>query len=303
MLKRPSNFSWALLALTFAANLPAEIISSSLFSFPAKTEYVEYDSLASLRKLPGYKTLRQHFAGKPLEEAKAALGELGIPEEQVSELVVASAGNEYYGMLEGTFNGPSATIIGQRRGFAVKSLDNQLICPGGEMCLVFLEEGLAAFGTQRQLKNILEARQGIVPRLSSNPEVVALFNIHTEHRAPVRGVVWGAHLKSVISDMLTDWSGWKTDWSRLSTNVTAVSYSVSFDDQAHIAASLQCSSNTAASVLVQLLTALGSFQSANRPAGNSQASPSFPHVRADSAGSMVNLQADTPTPAATPTSR
>ncbi len=51
----------------------AGIVGDALFSFPAQTEYLEYDNLVALRKLPNYNTLRKEFSGKPLEEARIVL--------------------------------------------------------------------------------------------------------------------------------------------------------------------------------------------------------------------------------------
>lgn len=60
--------------------LYVDIISRALFSFPAQTGYVEYENLASLRILGNY-DLPQRFSGKPLQDVKIALSQLGIQED------------------------------------------------------------------------------------------------------------------------------------------------------------------------------------------------------------------------------
>jgi len=274
----------------------AGILADALLAFPVRTEYVEYDNLALLRNLPNYNVLRQEFSGKPLEEARIVLGQLGIRENQVDEIVTGSDAKVFYGIISGTFSGQLAAKTGKSRGYAVKLPESQAFCTGRETCVVFLEDSLAAFGSVVSLKEMLETRQGAKVRLSSNRNIAALIN-GTDANAPVRGVLWGTQLKSSISQLLQDWTGWKRDWSSLSANISGIGYGVRFDSKAHVSATLDCTSRTAAAVLIQMLDAVGAVQST--------AVVPFQNLQVSSSGSSVSLKADTAMPgaavAATPT--
>ncbi len=291
------NHQWALmavLALTFGATLGAEIIPEALLSFPAQTQYMEYDNLAALRKLPDYKTLRDRFSGRPLEDAKAALIRLSIAEDQVREIVSGSSSKAFYGVFEGTFSGQAAAIRGRQRGLAVNVSSTEAFCVQKGTCITFLDNSLAAFGTLAELREMLETRQGAMPRLTSNRNVVTLIE-NTDHQAPVRGVMFGAELNSTLADMLKESTGWNMDWSHLSSNITAMSYSVKFDAKAHVAATLQCASSTAAAILSQTVNAMGSLQSVS-----ASGSVPFQNLRVSSSGHVVDFKADTPLPGAVP---
>jgi hypothetical protein len=289
-------------ALSAARDLSAEIISEALLSFPSQTEYVEYDNLAALRTLPDYNTLRQRFSGKPLEDAKIALGQLGIHEDQVHEIVSGSSSTAFYGLVAGTFSGELVAKSARGKSAAAKVLENQAFCPGKGTCVVFLEDSLAAFGTLAELKDLLEARQGFLGRLNSNRKVVGLLN-STERRAPVRGVVFGGQLNTAISDMLQDLSGWNRDWSRLSANISAIGYSVKLDSKAHVSATLECTSGTAAALLVQMLSALSSLQSVTGSTGSSTAGMPFQNLQVSSSGNIVDFKTDTAIPNSAPAAR
>ena len=150
-----------LLLLTLATRAAkAEIISQALLSFPAQTQYLEYDNIARLRNLPDYPALRQRFSGKPLEDARVALRQLGIREDQVQEVVSGSSSSAFYVLIAGTFSEASA----KRHATATKLLDTHAYCPGKSGCVVFLEDSLAAFGTPSELKDIVQAHEGLIGR-------------------------------------------------------------------------------------------------------------------------------------------
>jgi hypothetical protein len=282
------------LLLCAGSGLRAQIVSDAMLTFPAQTEMVEYDNLAALRALPNYDTLRQRFSGKPLEQVKAALSKLGIPENQVTEIVVGSSPGAFYGLAGGTFNGSVVAKSAVKKGILpVKVDENQLFCPTGTVCLVFLEESVVAFGTSGQLKKMLESRQGVTARLGSRGSLVYLMN-KTDSRAPVRGVSSGSQLEASIKDALQDQSGMNIDWSQLSSNINAFGYSVSLDSIAHVTATLECKSQTTAVLLRQMLSALGGLQSMAAHAGKDAASMPFQNMQVSSSGNIIDLKMDAP---------
>ena len=132
--------------------------------------------------------------------------------------------------------------------------------------MLFLEDALAAFGTAEQLKLMLEARQGIFTRLSSNRSLMYLMD-KTDRHSPVRGIVYGSQLNTVLADALQDQSGLNLDWKSVASNIRAFGYSVSFDAKAHVEAILECKSATTAALVKQMLGAMGSLQTVAAKAG------------------------------------
>lgn len=281
-----------MLLLLAAGILRAEIVSQAMLAFPAKTESIEYDNLYELRRLPDYNALRQRFAGKQLDDAKAALAKLGVNELQVHEIVMGTSPAGFYGLVAGTFSSVQAMKTAQKNGIWPHAADNEKIfCPKGTSCVVFLEDSLAAFGALEQVKAILETRLGVMPRLGSNATVASLMS-STQSRFPVRGVVYGSQLTSVIADALQDGSGLHINWSQFTSNISAFSYSVSMDSKAHVVAKLVCKSPTTAGVLRQMLGALGGVQSV----ASKVSSMPFQNLEVSTSGDLVDLKMDTPLP-------
>ncbi len=286
------SFFFAILFLAFCFSLKANILGEALLSFPDGTEYFEYDNLTELRRLPSYPELRKNFSGPALEEARSVLGALGIPEEQVQEVITGEGtSNEFFGLLSGTFSARLATAGLKARRYGAKLLDTEVYCVGRGTCVVFLEDSLAAFGSVARLKNMLEVRRGILLRLSANRNAVRLIDT-TDRNAQVRGMLLGARLQSTITSALKEWSGRSLKPSELGVSVRAMSYSVHFDTEAHVSAAVECESATQASLLSHTLGALSTLQTLASPVMSGVAGLGLEHVKSSSSGDMVYLQAD-----------
>jgi hypothetical protein len=291
-----SPLTICLAALLAAYPLQAQILSAALLGFPDKTESIEYDNLYELHKLPAYPALRQRFSGKPLDQAKDALAQLGIDEMQVNEMVVGTSPGQFYGLLSGTFSASSAVSKAQKNGIAPLLIDSdRLYCPKGPVCVVFLEDSLAAFSTYDQLKVLLETRLGSLPRLNPKGVLASLIR-DTPPRSPVRGAVFGSELNSVLSDALQDESGLNLDWTKLTTNISAFSYAVDMDSRAHVVAKVVCQSAATAAVLHQALDALRGVQQAARKIGQDPASMPFQNLQVSASESVLDLTMDTRLP-------
>jgi hypothetical protein len=284
------------LSMLAAPTLCAEMVSTAMLTFPAKTESLEYDNLFELRRLPNYAALRQRFAGKQLDDAKAALAKLDIGEDQVHEIVMGATPSAFYGIVSGTFSAGTAKKTARKYGIFPHLIEAEpVFCPKGLTCIVFLEDSVAAFGSLEQLKSMLDARLGTVPRLSSNRLLNELLN-STPLNAPVRGVVYGSQLNSVIADALQDQSGMNIDWKPFSSNISAFGYSVSMDNKAHVTAKLQCKSPATAALLRQMLGALGGVQSAATKVGKDPDTMPFQNLQVSVSGDLLDLKMDTPIP-------
>jgi hypothetical protein len=285
-----------LLTLCATQGLCAEIIAEALLVFPAQTELLEYDNLAFLRNLPNYTNLRLRFSGTVLQQAKLALTELDIPEDQVDEIVLGTTPAATYGLVSGSFNGSLAAKIALKKGiFPLAVNHDELFCPGAGICLLFLENSLAAFGTSGQLRTMLEARQGVLTRLTSNRSLVALIN-KTDPRAPVRGVALGSQLNAVIASAFQDATGKEIDWLRYSNAISTFGYSVNLDSKAHVSATLECKTSMAAAMLRQMLSAWDGLQWLAVQAGKDPFSMPFQNMQVSSSDRIIELKMDASIP-------
>ncbi len=277
--------------------LNGEILSSAMLAFPAKTESLEYDNLSELRRLPNYTALKKRFAGAQLEDAQTALKKLNVSESEVHELVMGTSATAFYGLLSGTFSGSEAQKAAKKAGIWPHMIGREPVyCPkGAATCVVFLEDSLAAFGSLKDLNLILETRIGVNPQLLTNRSIVALMN-STPARDPVRGVVYGSQLTSVITDALHDGSGMNIDWKPFSANINAFAYSVVMDSRAHVTAKVLCKSATTAGVLRQMLGALNGVESVATKVGKDPDTMPFQNLQVSVSGEQVDLKMDTPVP-------
>jgi hypothetical protein len=290
------NVIIGLLAVCAGHGLRAEIIPEALLVFPAQTQSLEYDNLAVLRNLPNYSALRQRFSGTVLQQAKLAIAKLGIEEEQVDELIVGSTTAAFYGLFGGTFNGSLAAKVALKKGISPLRVNgDEIFCPGAGICLLFLEDSVAAFGTSEQLKTILEARQGIIARLSSNRNLINLIYA-TDWGAPVRGAAFGSRLGSVLPDAFTNIVGKDIDWVWYSAGISTLGYSVNLDDKAHVNAILECKTSTAATLLRQMLGAFAGLESLRVQVSKDPANMPFQNMQVSLSDRTIQLKIDMPIP-------
>ncbi len=292
---------WKIVLTVFLATgtsdrLDAEIVSEALLLFPAQTESLEYADLASLRSVPSYATLRERFSGTVVQQARLALSKLDIQEEQINEMVIGSMPGTFFGLMAGTFNGSVAARIAVRKGISTSMVSHDaIICPGAGICLLFLDDSLVAFGTSSRLKTLLEARQGIITRLNSNRSLVALMN-KTEAGAPVRGIAYGSQIGAILANAFQDVSVKDIDWTQYSSTVRAFGYSVNLDNKAHITASIECLTSTAAAALGQMLVVFARTQSLAAQSSNDIAVTPFQNVKISWSDRTIDLKMDTPLP-------
>jgi hypothetical protein len=280
-----------LMSLAAVKVLGADLISEAILSFPAQTDYVEYDNLNSLRTLPQYGTLRERFSGKILEEAKTTLAQLGIEETQVQEVVTGANSNRFFGLATGTFSGRAAARTSTAKRLASPLLRTEAFCSRRGTCVVFLEDSLVAFGSLTSLKEVLEAEEGISARFSSNADGASLLT-NTERRSPVRGVLLGNQTKNAIADFFPGWNSWKKYLPQFSNDVQSVGYSVDLDSKAHVKATLRCSSVSSAAMLARLLGAFSSLNAVAQPLMNSSGTAPFQLQQVSSVSATIYLQVD-----------
>jgi len=270
--------------------LRAQIIPEALRVLPAQTESLEYDNLSTLRALPNYNALKERFSGKPVQRLKTALAQLNVPELEVSEIVMATSPNNFYGLISGTFNAATVTKNAVRKGCSYVDVgDSKILIPTNETSVAFLSDSLAVFGTTAQVRSMLAVRKGSAPAMSANASLVSLLN-QTDRNAPVRGISSGSQIASSLTDAMQGESNLDIDWSRVASNISAFNYSVKLDTKAHVIARLQCQSAATAAVLQKMISAVSALQSV---AG----SAAIENLQIRSSGVFIDLKMDTPLPA------
>jgi hypothetical protein len=285
-----------LLSASAANTLNAQILGEAELAMPAQTQALEYDHLAALRNLRNYAALKQQFAGVVLDNAQRAAADLGIQEGEVDEIVLGSTPEDVYTLFAGKFSGSTTAKDAVKRHISRVDVDGTtMLCPRTGNCVLFLEDSVAAFGTAKQLIAMLEARQGIRPSLASNRDLVALITA-SDRQAPVRGAAFGTQLNNVIGNAFSAAVAKAITWGSYSTVIDRFSYSVRFDNKAHVAAKVECKAGIQAALLRQMLGALAGVESLAVKAGEDQANRPFQNVRLALSDRIVELQMDAPIP-------
>jgi hypothetical protein len=288
-------FALTALALLSAVHAQAQVLSAALALFPSDTKSVEYDDLGELRKLPNYQKLRQQFTDVRLQQVMRTFRKLGITEALVEEAVFASDGVESYGTIFGTFSGSAAKkSIGWNSLTNIAFRHEQILCPHGATCVWFSEDSTAVFGTQAQLRRLIETREGGVANLSQNKLLTDLLTRGTEGK-PMIGAGPGNQLLRWIADSVPQSALSSFGLSKLLSGVSWFSYQVSFpsEDQAfksHVDMRLVCSSEAEARALSQVINAYKSIQQASASAGLEE--KRFDQLSASSSGAEVLVKTE-----------
>ena len=154
----------ALVALPRAAQAQ-DLVKEALGGFPTQTIRLEFSSPAKLRSLPNYASLRQRYIGPRLRKLVEELGQLGIREEDISDLVLGwqpgSAELALYGFATGRFTAQAVTESASQRNMpATPIAGKQAYCLEAGLagtCVVVLEDSVGAFGSLTALTSMLEA--------------------------------------------------------------------------------------------------------------------------------------------------
>lgn len=282
------------------AIVKANVLSEALLLFPSDTKSVEYDNLGELRKLANYQTLRQQYTDRGLQQALRSFWKLGMAEDTVDEVVLASNGAESYGIAFGTFSG---AIARKRLGWT--SLTNVLfhnehiLCPRGPACVWFFEDSTAVFGTQAQLRRVIEVRDGGATSMQQNAALTDLLT-RSGTTAPVIGAGPGSTILSWIGDSIPQSVLTTLGLNKLLSSILWFCYNVSFppasqSSTTHVEMKLLCSSESDAATLRQVLTAYSVMQQAGTGTGVTQ--KHFDHAAISSSGTAVAVKADLVDPA------
>lgn len=281
-----------LFCLSSLSLLQAQLLPEALGTFPADTTALEYDNLSALRKLPNYQELRQQYSSDALRRVKQTFLLLGIPEDQLSQVVTASGPNGFFGLVEGNFQAKTATKKAIEQNFSRATLHGgSALCSPNAVCIFFPDQhpGSAAFGNLEQLRAMLGVSAGHSPAINTDHSFTKLLT-GLDDRAPVIGIAPGSEIRELLKNVAPQALSSRFDLSQMLPAIEGVGYGVEIDTNAHLTINLLCSSQAESKLLTSTLNAASNLQRMAAFATND--SLPFRNLIATPAGSMVRLRLD-----------
>jgi hypothetical protein len=265
-MKSSKFFIFAAVAALLAGVTPLfgqDLVSKALSSFPADTIRLEFSSPATLRKLPNYASLREHYMGPRLKELVDSMSELGVAETDVDELVLGwdADGSDLnlYGFAGGNFR---ASVLDARA--AERNLPPQQIggktgyCLGAGLasqCVVVLSPTEGAFGTLATLSQIMQTLNGGGNSIGSNDSFAKAVK-QEQSAAPI----WGVAVASAVASWFRGWmprqSAVDMDWNKVFEGVDALGYKIQTGSDIQLDLAMFCKSAEYAGSLRQMLEGL-----------------------------------------------
>jgi hypothetical protein len=255
----------ALFLVMFPRTLGAQdVVNDALAAFVPQTIRIEYSSPAKLRKLPNYQSLHQKYLGPRLQALEGSLGQLGVREEDIDELVLGwqegKTEMDLCGFASGRFDAKGIADRARRlTGIAATPVGGQeaycLQAGAGGTCVVALSDSLGAFGSLSALTALLETRGGQGPSLRSDERFSRLVGA-VNKAAPI----WGVAVGPAVGDWFRGWmpaqGNLKLDWARVFEKVDSLVYSVDAGDKLNLNLKLDCVTQEDAASLRQVLEGL-----------------------------------------------
>ncbi|HEX5413122.1 MAG TPA: hypothetical protein VFZ27_14820 [Terriglobia bacterium] len=238
------------------------LVANALSSFPTDTIRLEFSSPATLRKLPNYASLREHYMGPRLKELEDSMAELGVKDADIDQLVLGWNGGSdqnLYGFVGGTFR---SSVLDARA--AERSLPSQQIggktgyCVGAGLetqCVVVLSPTEGAFGTLATLSQIMQALNGGGDSIGSNDSFAKAVK-QEQTDAPI----WGVAVASAVASWFKGWmprqSAVDMDWTKVFQGVDALGYNIQTGSDIQLNLAMFCKSEDYAGSLRQMLEGL-----------------------------------------------
>jgi hypothetical protein len=201
----------ALVALAGSAAWAGPLATAARSVIPKETQQIVCVDYRSLKASPTALALKDRVLPPNLKEFETALKSLGIdPDKEVESITFAAfrspkGGLQMIGVAQGTF--PAARVRQQLRAkkiMGVKYRDS-VIYPSTGLHMSFLDEFTLLFGDDAALKAALDARDGLMPSLSSNQELSDL--IASADNGPVWSVLDSSGTQNMMKSALGDASG------------------------------------------------------------------------------------------------
>ena len=274
----------SLLLLACAALFPRAVQAQDLMdeivvSLPPHTVRIEFARLGKLRQLPDYSNLRERFLGPRLSALERSLGQLGLGEADIDQIVLAwqpigkvsdavdtadadadggIVPNRWPAFLDGLAAGHfDAKVIAEHardRHVSTMSFNGRsayCLQAGASTCVLFLNESLAVFGARKSLSEILDARGGAGANLVSSQRLLGLLQ-----DVPAEASIWGVAIGPAAAQWFRAWlpgqGDLQLDWPRMLASVEAFQYSVVAGENLRVDIHLECKTGEAAATLAQV---------------------------------------------------
>jgi hypothetical protein len=290
----------------FPSPVPAQQVAREAFaSFPADTLQFACTDLTQLRNLPNYREIRQRLFGRQLRAFEDFLRSMGTnPEKDVDEVAMGWRGESmdaagYFGLAMGRFQPDKFAEAFARAQFPSRQYAGQQLHAFGsgegpnDIFFTFLNGSTAAFGRLRDLKVMLDVRNGDRSALDSNATFVA-WEGELEGSAPQWGIATGKAAANAAMPWLAPGGKPLLDPAAFLSFVQAVLYRVEWGSGFTVNLSVVCPNAQAATDLYRLLKF---FQAANL-AGSAPGAAAFVRdmeVQVDD--SRLQLRSSAPTDA------
>jgi hypothetical protein len=282
-----------------------EAARAGLASFPADTQQVAYSNFAQLRSSPDYPQIRQHVLYQQLRGFQGFLRSMGVdPEKDVDEVMLGWRGESLsgpgsFGLAAGRFESDKVREFFTQTQLPVQSYAGfDLFAFGSgadatDTFFTFVDSSLAAFGRLRDLKALLDVRQGAADALDTN-QTFRGYEAELEATAPQWGILTGKAAANVASPWLSGGMKSTLDMTAFLAPVQAVLYRVEWDGgfTAHIA--VLCKTAESAGGLFKLLNILKSAPVFSASGSGSGSASLLQNLDARQNGSRLELSASGP---------
>ena len=212
----------------------------ALSCFPADTQQVAYSNFAQLRSSPDYPQIREHVLYQQFRAFQRFLRSMGVdPEKNVDEVMLgwrgqSLSGPESFGVAAGRFEPDKAREFFTQSQLPVQSYAGYDLFAFGsgadtaDNFFAFLDSSTAAFGRLRDLKALLDVREGSAEALDTN-QVFRSYEAELEGASPQWGILTGKAAANVAAPWLSGGKKNTIDMTAFLEPVQAVLYRVDWD--------------------------------------------------------------------------
>lgn len=252
-----------LLVCGVAPLLGQDLVSKALNSFPVDTIRLEFSSPASLRKLPNYADLREHYTGPRLKQLVTSMAELGVRETDIDQLVLgwSASGSDLnlYGFAGGHFDSNVLEAHATSQNLPPQQIGGKNgYCLGAGLeseCVVVLSSTEGVFGTLGTLSQIMQTLNGGGASIGSNA-IFAKVAKQEQGKAPIWGIATASAVASWFKGWMPRQSVVELDWTKVFQGVNALGYAVQTGSNVQLNLEMYCKSSEDAAGLRQVLEGL-----------------------------------------------
>jgi hypothetical protein len=282
-----------------------EAARAGLASFPADTQQVAYSSFAQLRSSPDYPQIRQHVLYQQFRGFQEFLRSLGVDlEKDVDEVMLGWRGESLsgpgsFGVAAGRFESDKVRELFTQTRLPVQSyagFDLYAFGSGADPAdtfFTFLDSSLAAFGRLRDLRALLDVREGLADALDTN-QTLRSYEAELEETAPQWGILTGKAAANVAAPWVSGGKKNTIDMTAFLQPVQAVLYRVDWDGGFFAHISLVCKTEESAAGLFKLLNILKSAPTFSASGGGPGSASLLQNLDAHQNGSRLELSASGP---------